>query len=143
MGFKGGVGGKNDIIAGVANAALVYNGDAIQAIADDPGKIGFVVPKEGSVIWIDSMCIPAEAPNPDAAHKWINWILDPEVGASLSNYNHFATPNEAARPFLSKDDLSNPGVWPPAETMKVLTFVKDLGNKNKVMDQAWTMVKSH
>lgn len=142
MGFKGGVGGKNDVIAGVANAAIVYNGDAIQTIADEPEKYGFIVPKEGSVVWIDSMCIPAEAPNVEAAHKWINWILEPKVGAELSNYNHYASPNEASMPFLDKADLANPGVWPPAETMKTLSFAKDLGEQMKIVDQAWTMVKS-
>jgi len=143
LGFKGGVGGKNDLIAGVASAAIVYNGDAIQAIAEDPKKLAFVIPKEGSEIWIDSMCIPAKAPNPDAAYKWINWILDPKVGASLSNYNHFATPNDAAKPYLSKEDLANPGVWPTPEIMKKLDFVKDLGKDNRIVDEAWTMVKSH
>ncbi|MGD8209716.1 MAG: spermidine/putrescine ABC transporter substrate-binding protein, partial [Desulfobacterales bacterium] len=106
LGFKGGVGGKNDVVAGAASAAIVYNGDAIQAIAEDPKKLGFVVPKEGSEVWLDSMCIPAKAPNPDNAHKWINWILDPKVNASLSNYNHFATPNDAAKPYLNKEDLA-------------------------------------
>jgi len=142
MGFKGGVGGKNDVVAGVANAAIVYNGDAIQAITDAPDKYGFIVPKEGSVIWIDSMCIPAEAPNVEAAHKWINWILEPKVGAELSNYNHYASPNEASIPYLDKADLANPGVWPPAETMASLSFAKDLGEQMKMIDQAWTMVKS-
>jgi len=143
MGFKGGVGGKNDVVAGVAVAAIVYNGDAIQAIAEAPDKLGFIVPKEGSEIWLDSMCIPAKAPNPDAAHKWINWILDPKVGAGLSNYNHFATPNEAAIPYLNKEDLENPGVWPTPEIMKTLVFTKDLGKQNRLMDEAWTRAKSH
>jgi len=142
LGFKGGVGGKNDVIAGIAGAAIVYNGDAIQAIAEDPKRLGFIIPKEGSAIWIDSMCIPAKAPNPDAAHKWINWIMNPKVGASLSNYNHFATPNEAAKPYLNKEDLENPGVWPTPEIMKSLVFVKDLKKKNRIVDEAWTMVKS-
>jgi len=143
LGFKGGVGGKNDVVANAAAAAIVYNGDAIQAMGEDPKHLGFVVPKEGSEIWLDSMCIPAKAPHPDAAHKWINWILEPKVGASLSNYNHFATPNEAAKPFLNKEDLANPGVWPTPEIMKTLQFTKDLGKDTRIVDQAWTRVKSH
>lgn len=142
LGFKGGVGGKNDVIAGVADIAIVYNGDAIQTVSEEPEKFGFIVPKEGSEIWIDSMCIPAKAPNVDAAHKWINWVLEPEVGASLSNYNQYATPNEAAIPFLNKEDLENPGIWPTPEIMKTLHFVKDLGVDNKIVDQAWTRTKS-
>lgn len=143
LGFKGGVGGKNDVISGTAAAALVYNGDAIQTVSENPEKYGFIIPKEGSEIWIDSMCIPANAPNLDAAHKWINWVLDPKVGASLSNYNHFATPNDAAKPYLSKEDLNNPGVWPTPEIIKTLHYVKDLGKDNAIIDQAWTRAKSH
>ena len=137
------LGFKDDVVAGAASAAIVYNGDAIQAIAEDPEKLGFVVPKEGSEVWLDSMCIPAEAPNPDAAHKWINWILDPKVNASLSNFNHYATPDDAAKPYLNKEDLENPGVWPPPEVMKSLYFTKDLGKDNRIMDEAWTRAKSH
>lgn len=142
LGFKGGVGGKNDVISGVAAAAIVYNGDAIQTVSKAPERFGFIVPKEGGEIWIDSMCIPAKAPNADAAHKWINWILDPKVGASLSNYNQYATPNDAAIPYITPEDLKNPGIWPTPEIMKTLYFVKDLGKDNKIIDQAWTRVKS-
>jgi spermidine/putrescine transport system substrate-binding protein len=143
LGFKGGVGGKNDVIAGTASAAIVYNGDAIQTVSEDPETFGFIVPKEGSAIWIDSMCIPAKAPNLESAHKWINWVLEAENSASLSNYNHYASPNQAAVPFLSKEDLNNPGVWPTPEIIKTLRFVKDLGKDNKIVDQAWTRAKSH
>ncbi len=143
MGFKPGVGGKNDVVSGTAAAAIVYNGDAIQAVADDPKNLAFTVPKEGSEIWYDSMCIPAKAPNVDSAHAWINWILDPKVGASLSNYNRFATPNEAAMPFITPDDLKNPGIYPTEEIIKTLHFTKDLGKANRLVDEAWTRAKSH
>ncbi len=143
LGFKGGVGGKNDVISGTASAAIVYNGDAIQTVSENPDKYGFIVPKEGSAVWIDSMSIPAKAPNLDAAHKWINWVLEPKVGAALSTYNQYATPNEAAKPYLAKEDLANPGIWPTPEIMKTLVFVKDLGKDNNIVDQAWTRVKSH
>ncbi|MBU1194508.1 MAG: spermidine/putrescine ABC transporter substrate-binding protein [Proteobacteria bacterium] len=143
LGFKGGVGGKNDVISGVAAAAVVYNGDAIQTVSEHPDTYGFIVPKEGGTIWIDSMCIPAKAPNLDAAHQWINWVLIPENSAALSNYNHYASPNKAAIPFLVKEDLDNSGVWPTPEIIKTLRFVKDLGKDNKIIDQAWTRVKSH
>jgi spermidine/putrescine transport system substrate-binding protein len=143
LGFKGGVGGKNDVVSGVAAAAVVYNGDAIKAMAEGAGSIAFTVPREGGTLWIDSMCIPAQAPNPEAAHRWINWILEPEVGAELSNYNRYASPNQAAIPFIAKEDLANPGIWPPEETMGSLHYIKDLGDQNTLIDQIWTMVKSH
>ena len=142
LGFKSGVGGKNDVAAGTAVAAIVYNGDAIQSVTEDLQHLGFVIPKEGSEIWLDSMCIPSQAPNPDAAHTWINWILEPEVGAALSNYNQYATPNAAAEPFITPEDLTNPGIHPTEEIMKTLHFTRDLGKGNRIMDEAWTHVKS-
>ncbi|MEJ2639552.1 MAG: spermidine/putrescine ABC transporter substrate-binding protein [Desulfosarcinaceae bacterium] len=143
MGFKPGVGGKNDVVSGTVAAAIVYNGDAIQSITDNPDTLAFTVPKEGSEIWFDSMCIPASAPNPKAAHKWINWILEAKVGADLSNYNQFATPNEASMPFITPEDVKNPGIYPTPEIMKTLFFTKDLGKDNRLIDEAWTRVKSH
>jgi spermidine/putrescine transport system substrate-binding protein len=143
LGFKGGVGGKNDVVAGTAVAAIVYNGDAIQSISQDPEHLGFVVPAEGSEIWLDLMAIPSRAPHPDAAHKWINWILSAKVGAELSNYNQYATPNAAAEAFINKDDLNNPGIYPTPAIMEKLHFTKDLGKGNRIMDEAWTRAKSH
>ena len=143
MGFKPGVGGKNDVVAGTAVAAIVYNGDAIQSVTEAPDQLGFVIPKEGSEIWYDSMCIPSHAPNPDGAHQWINWILEPKVGAELSNYNQYATPNAAAEPFINPEDLNNPGIYPTPEIMAKLHFTKDLGKENRIMDEAWTRAKSH
>ena len=142
LGFKSGVGGKNDVVAGTAVAAIVYNGDAIQSVTEDPQHLAFVIPDEGSEIWLDSMCIPSRAPNPDAAHKWINWILEPEVGAELSNYNQYATPNAAAEAFITPEDLKNPGIYPTPEIMRKLYFTKDLGKHNRIMDEAWTRAKS-
>lgn len=142
LGFKGGVGAKNDVVAGIANVAIVYNGDALQAIDEDPKRLGFEIPAESSEIWLDSMCIPAKAPNPQAAHQWINWVLDPKVGAGVSNFNRYATPNEAARAHIRKEDLKNPGIWPPPEKMARLHFSKDHGKDNRLIDEIWTMVKS-
>lgn len=143
MGFKPGVGGKNDVVAGTAAAAIVYNGDAIQSVTEHPDTLAFTIPKEGSEIWVDSMCIPAKAPNPDAAYKWINWVLEPQVGADLSNYNQFATPNAASMPYITPEDIKNPGIYPTEDIMKTLHFTKDLGKDNRIMDEAWTRAKSH
>ncbi|MBF0529088.1 MAG: spermidine/putrescine ABC transporter substrate-binding protein [Deltaproteobacteria bacterium] len=144
LGFKAGVGGKNDVVAGTAVAAVVYNGDALRAISEDKtGNLIFTVPKEGSEIWFDSMCIPAKAPNVEAAHKWINFVLDPKNGAELSNYNQYATPNEASMAFINPDDLKNPNIYPSPEVMKTLHFTKDLGKDLRIVDEAWTRAKSN
>jgi spermidine/putrescine transport system substrate-binding protein len=88
------------------------------------------------------MAIPAKAPHPDAAHKWINWILDPKVGAKLSNYNRYATPNQASLPYILPKDKASDEIYPGEETMKRLHFSKDLGKANRLMDEAWTRIKS-
>jgi spermidine/putrescine transport system substrate-binding protein len=142
-GFKPGVGGKNDVEAGAAAMAIVYNGDAMRAVMANPKRLGYTIPKEGGELWVDLMAIPAKAPHVDAAHKWINWMLDPKVGAMLSNYNRYATPNQASLPFIMAKDKASDEIYPGAETMKRLHYSKDLGSANRIIDQAWTKIKSH
>lgn len=142
LGFEGGVGGKNRVVAGAAAYAVVYNGDAVKAADENPGKVDFAIPKEGATLWVDSMMIPAKAPNPEAAHLFINFILDPKVGAQLSNFNRYATPNKAALPYINPADRKNPAIYPSSELMKRLEFILDLGKDNRIYDEVWTAVKS-
>jgi spermidine/putrescine transport system substrate-binding protein len=141
QGFEGGVGGKNTVLGRAVAAAVVYNGDAVRGTADDPETYYFV-PREGSTIWVDSLAVPAQAPHRDAAEQFINYILDPQVGARLSNFNQYATPNKAAKPFINPEDLANPAIYPPSEVMEGLEFIVDLGDENRLYDEAWTQVKS-
>jgi spermidine/putrescine transport system substrate-binding protein len=141
LGFEGGVGGKNRVLAKGCKMAIVYNGDAIRGTGED-AETHYFVPKEGGQVWMDNMCIPAKAPNRDLAEKFINFILDPKVGARLSNFNQYATPNEASMPFIKKEDLENPGIYPPDDLMAKLEFLKDLGADTKIYDEIWTQIKS-
>lgn len=141
-GFDVGTGGRSKVVAGTAIAALVYNGDALRAVADAPDKFIFANPKEGGVIWADNMAIPAGAPHADYAHTFINWVLDAQNGATLSNWTQYATPNKAAKKFITPDDLSNPAIYPSEETMKTLEFITDLRKKNRYYDELWTIIKT-
>lgn len=140
-GFEGGVGGKNQVIAGTVALAVTYNGDAVRGI-DENKDTAFVNPVEGGLIWVDSLGITAKAPNAELAHKFINYILDPKIGAQLSNFNRYPTPNLAALPFITKEDRENPAIYPSDETKAKLQFLDDLGLGNKIYDEAWTMIKS-
>jgi spermidine/putrescine-binding protein len=73
---------------------------------DDPGRYVYFVPEEGGTRWIDNMAIPSDAPSVCTAHTFINWLLDGEQGAALSNWNYYATPNEAAKAGLDEDLLA-------------------------------------
>ncbi len=140
-GFEGGVGGKNQVISGTVALAVTYNGDAVRGI-DENKDTAFVNPVEGGLIWVDSLGITAQAPNPNLAHKFINYILDAKIGAQLSNYNRYPTPNLAALSFIAPDDLKNPAIYPDDKTKAKLQFVDDLGLENRIYDEAWTMIKS-
>lgn len=141
-GFDVGTGGRSKVVAGTAIAALVYNGDAMRAVADAPEKFVFANPKEGGVIWADNMTIPAGAPHVDYAHTFINWVLDAKNGAVLSNWTQYATPNKAAKEFITPADLTNPAIYPSEQTMKTLEFITDLGKDNRYYDELWTMIKT-
>lgn len=140
-GFEGGVGGKNQVIAGTVGMAVTYNGDAVRGMAENPNT-AFVNPVEGGLIWVDSMGITAKAPNAELAHKFINYILEPEVGGQLSNFNRYPTPNKAALQHINADDLKNPAIYPSEESKAKLQFLDDLGLENRIYDEAWTMIKS-
>lgn len=141
LGFEGGVGIKNKVLAKVCKAGMVYNGDGVRGTKDD-AETYFFVPREGGEIWLDSMAIPAQAPNRDMAEKFINYILDAKIGAQLSNFNQYATPNIAALAFITPADLKNPAIYPTEEQMKTLEFIKDLGSKTGWYDELWTSIKS-
>jgi spermidine/putrescine transport system substrate-binding protein len=141
LGFEGGVGGKNKVAGGSAAMALVYNGDAVKAMGDNK-DLAFVNPVEGGVMWVDNLCIPAKAPNAALAHKFIDYILDAKVGAQLSNFNQYATPNEAAMEFIKAEDRANPAIYPDSATMAHLEPVVDLGKESRIYSELWKIVKS-
>lgn len=141
VGMEGSVGGRNRVLARTAAVAVVYSGEAARGMAED-GETGYVIPKEGSQIWVDNLAIPARAPNRDVAERFINYLLEPEVGAKVSIYTRFATPNRAARERVPPEDLANGAIYPSAEVMDRLEYIEDLGAKTQVYDRIWTRVKA-
>ncbi|MFC3183291.1 ABC transporter substrate-binding protein, partial [Cypionkella sinensis] len=105
-------------------------------------EMAFMIPDEGAEMWIDAMMIPRDAPNPEMAHRFIDFILDAEVGAQLSNYNYYASPNKAARPHLD-EVLAKPPVLPSEADLERLQFTPTLkGEQLQVFQQLWSEVKS-
>ncbi|MDA0710255.1 MAG: spermidine/putrescine ABC transporter substrate-binding protein, partial [bacterium] len=143
QGFEGGVGGKNRVASGAIDMAVVWNGDALRAISEDEkDQFAYVVPREGSIVWADVMAIPAKAPNSAGAHTFINYILDAEVGAKLSAYTEYASPNKASKKLMDKETLANPVLYPPASAMKKLEYQQDVGEHTQLYDAVWTEVKA-
>jgi spermidine/putrescine transport system substrate-binding protein len=144
-GFNDGTPQLQQIAQGVIHAGMTYNGDYLFYKSEDPEaykNIEFTIPKEGAELWVDSMMIPAEAPNPDLAHKFINFILDAEIGARLSNWTFYSSPNEAAQPKLDPA-LQEPPATPTQQQMERLSFTPSLsGEKLQSFQQLWTDVQS-
>jgi spermidine/putrescine transport system substrate-binding protein len=126
---------------GLIAVTTAYNGDFGQCQVDlSCAKLKFYLPKEGSEIWVDTMAIPAHAPNPKLALEFINYILDAHQGANLSNYNQYASPNQAAQPYLAAT-LNTPLINPTDDEMKNLQFLPPLrGAQFKLFNQIWTSV---
>jgi spermidine/putrescine transport system substrate-binding protein len=77
----------------------------------------YVVPSEGTLFWLDTWVKLADAPHPNAAYEWLNWIHDPAVQAAETEYNGYATPNLEARKLVSQELLDDPAIFPPEDVM--------------------------
>jgi spermidine/putrescine transport system substrate-binding protein len=114
---------------GDADIVVEFSGDIFQVIADcECETYGYAIPEEGGVVWMDNMAIPTGAPNMPLAHAFIDYVLDAQVGADISNYTAYATPNQAALDAGLIDEmlLNNPGIYPSEETLGRLFFVESL-----------------
>lgn len=138
----------NDLANGDTCVAHGYSGDLLQARdrASEAGngvEIAYVVPAEGAVVWTDVMAIPKDAPNPAAAHKFIDYLLQPQVIAEITNYVAYANANAAATDLVDEAIRSDTGIYPPAQTLAKLLVLKTPCDKQaRAMNRAWTRVKT-
>jgi spermidine/putrescine transport system substrate-binding protein len=143
LGFRAGVGATQDVKGGSVDMAVVWNGDASKVVAEDKERLGLIIPKEGSVIWVDVLAVTAKAPHSELAHKFIDFILRPEIGAQLSLFTKYASPNTASQAKLPAEERENPLIYPTGEISTRLEYHRDLGEASKVYDEAWTAIKSN
>ena len=138
----------NDMANGSICVALGWSGDiniARQRAID--GKTGqniqALIPKSGGILFFDVMVIPADAPHPGNAHKFINYILKPEVHASITNKVFYANPNLASRPFVKPEVANNPTVFLSETDMKPMAAPDSLGNDlRRLMTRTFTSFKT-
>ena len=136
----------NDLANGDTCVAVGWSGDVFQALyrADEAGngvEIGYVIPKEGANQWFDMLAIPADAPNPENAHKFINFIMDGQITADITNYVWYAAANTAAVPLIDPEILADPGIYPTDEASANLwpSKVKD-ARTDRLMNRLWTSI---
>jgi len=138
----------SDLANGEVCVALGYNGDILQAQdrATEAGQgvnINYIIPKEGALVWFDVMAIPKDAPHPEAALKYIDYILRGDVAAALSNYVFYAVPNTAAEPMLDAEVSENKGIY-PTQAVKDKLFIQVAHSKkfDRSLTRAWSNIKT-
>lgn len=138
----------SDLANGNICVAAGYSGDVIQSAerAEEAGKgvvVEYAIPKEGANLWFDVFAIPADANNKAEAHAFINYLLEPQVIAEISDYVGYANPNLKAGHFMSEDVLTNAGIYPSEEVLAKLFIFKPLSAKTqRIATRTWTRIKS-
>ncbi|QCI64710.1 polyamine ABC transporter substrate-binding protein [Phreatobacter stygius] len=143
---------SSEYISALANGDIClvvgYSGDVFQAQkrAKEAGNgidIQYVIPREGAQMWFDQMAIPADAPNPDLAQAFINYLLRPEVGARVASFVSYASGNLAARPLVLPAVRDNPSIYPPDAVMaRLFNVTSPDARLQRVITRAWTRAKT-
>jgi len=141
-----------DYIEALANGdlciAVGYNGDLLQSRdrAHDANKvidIGYVTPREGTILWFDNLAIPKDAPHPGNAHTFINYIMTPQVAADITNFKRFANGNLASLPLLLPDVKADPGIYPTEQIMARLKVqTADSAGQARLVTRVWQKFKT-
>lgn len=131
---------KTPLLNGDVDIGVIWSGEAAILLNQDSKRFKFLLPEEGTHLYVDSLAIPTSAPHKTAAHAFINYVLRPEVSKLISEKFPYTNPNEGARKLLSKEALANPASFPPIE--KLATF-RDIGKSASDIDKLMTELTSN
>ena len=138
----------NALANGDICVAVGWSGDILQARdraaeAGNDVEIAYNAPKEGAQMWFDQMAVPVDAPNPDGAHAFLNFIMDAENMAAASNYVYYANGNLASQEYLAEDVIGDPAIYPSAEAIdNLFTTTPYDAQVQRVVTRLWTKIKS-
>ncbi len=138
----------NALANGDICVAFGWSGDILQARdradeADNGVEIVYNAPTEGALMWFDMMAIPVDAPNPEGAHAFLNFIMDAHNMAAASNYVYYANGNLASQEFLNEDVIGDPAIYPDEATLENLyTTTPYEPRVQRVVTRLWTRIKS-
>jgi spermidine/putrescine transport system substrate-binding protein len=130
---------RDSMVSGEAAIGLIYSGDAVSCIGENPA-LAYVVPKEGSNVWFDAAAIPKGAGNKAAAEAFIDFLCRPDIAMQNTEYIGYSTVNAEALKLLPAELLENPAYWPTDEILARCEILLDLGDFSREYDRAWTMV---
>lgn len=132
----------NLLAAGDVDISHGWNGELAELVAKDPKRFAYVVPKEGSTLWIDSLAIPAKARHVEEAYAFLSYVLEPEITARIVNGVHYAGANKAALKLIKPEIRNDPSIYPPEEVLDRCELIKDLGTTTQLIDDLWTEIKA-
>ena len=138
----------NALANGDACLVIGWSGDVLQARdraaeADNDVRVDYAIPKEGALMWFDNMAIPSDAPHPDNAHTFINYMLRADVIARATNYVYYANGNKASQEFVLDEILEDPAIYPDEETVENLFVVTPYPPRvQRIVTRLWTRFKT-
>lgn len=132
---------KQKFIAEEGWIGTMWSGDASFTYKDNK-DIGFVIPKEGTIIWADTFAIPKGAKNKALAEKFINFMYEPKVSAQNYEYIGYNDPNEKAKAFHSQEFLKDPMLKVAVDDVNQGEWLKDIGEGITLYDRYWTELKT-
>ncbi|NET24620.1 spermidine/putrescine ABC transporter substrate-binding protein [Okeania sp. SIO1I7] len=121
--------------------AMCYSSDAAE-IKPENEDLEYITPRSGSSLWTDTLVIPTNAPNPDGAYQWINFMLQPDIAAEIVERLSFATPSREAYRRLSEELKEDPTLFPPESIIEKCESLAPLGEYEEVYDEYWTKLRS-
>jgi len=138
----------NDLANGDICVSVGWSGDVFQALyraeeVENGVEVGYVIPDEGALQWFDMMAIPVDAPHAENAHTFINFIMDAQITADITNYVWYANGNAASMPMVDPDITSDPGIFPTeAASAKLWSSQVYDARTDRTVSRLWTKVKT-
>ena len=133
---------RDKMIGNEAALGVIYSGEAIYTQRENP-DLEYVIPREGTNVWIDSWVVPKNAPNLENAEKFIDYMCRPDIALLNFEYITYSTPNEAARELIEDEDIKNsPIAFPDLSqySLETFTYLGDEGDE--LYNEMWKEVKS-
>lgn len=133
---------RDEVVAGNATMAVVYSGEAYLGKQYNE-NLEYVIPKEGSNVWLDSWGITKSCKNPEAARKFLDFLCREDIAKKNFEYIYFSTPNEAVLGSLSEEDRQNDAIVPSEHATDNCEVAVHLDEKtNELMNELWKQLKS-
>ena len=134
-------GWRDQIVVGDLLLSHAYSVDGIDVMASNP-KLQYIIPASGATVWTDAIVIPKDAPNVDAAYKWIEYSINPETSSQTLSRLKLATPNRKTLELLPKELRENPALIPPDAVLKKCEVLGNVDTATDLYDRYWTQLTS-